>query len=86
MHWIEGSGKVLSAVATLNGVAEGRRRSSFDVIRLVAFGRLGSLDTFSHAFSLLALSAPVSYDRIVALIGCTVLETARRRRRLWTSA
>ena len=26
MHWIEGSGKVLSAVATLNGVAERRRR------------------------------------------------------------
>ena len=26
MHWIEGSGKALSAVATLNGVAKRRRR------------------------------------------------------------
>ena len=28
MHWIEGSGKVLSAVATLNGVAKRRRKRS----------------------------------------------------------
>ena len=28
MHWIEGSGKVPSAVATLNEVAERRRRRS----------------------------------------------------------
>ena len=28
MHWIEGSGKVLSAVATLNGVARKKKKKN----------------------------------------------------------
>ena len=35
MHWIEGSGKVLSAVATFNGVAERRRRRRLSFLSVV---------------------------------------------------